>query len=75
MEKDEIFEVMYMFLDPMDGHIEGDYLGDMNVEELLRAYPELSMRHLEEAKRKGDDTVILNYATGDMVKLTYMGRD
>lgn len=75
MDKNDKFEVIYMFQDPMDGHMESDYLGDMDVEQILDAYPEISQSKLESAKRNGEETVILNIATGDMVKLTYIGED
>jgi len=75
MDKNEKFEVVYMFQDPMDGHMDGDYLGDIDVEGLLEDYPEISESQLEEIKKDGEGTIILNYITGDMLKLTYIGEE
>ncbi|GEM_PF-4165169 len=75
MEKNEKFEVVYMFFDPMDGHMEADYLGEMDAEQVLSSYPEISESQIESVKRNGEATITLNVASGDMVKLSYTGKD
>ena len=73
MNRYDKFEVIYTFFDPMDGHIESDYLGDMSAEQILRSYPAVREEDLESAKINGSVTVTLSIASGDMVKLPYMG--
>jgi len=75
IDEDDLFEVMYFFQDPEFGTLESDYLGVMPGSAVLKNFPEVSKGKLEEIKRVGSGTVLLNIISGDYVSINYLGKE